>query len=56
VIIGVQMGEISIPFEVHIKEHKHNLTQGLTEKSKLAQHVYEEGHKICWNEAKVMQI
>jgi hypothetical protein len=32
--------------EVRIKEHKYNLTQGLLEKSKLAQHAYEEGHKI----------
>jgi hypothetical protein len=30
--------------------------QGLFEKSKLVQHVYEEGHKICWNEAKILQI
>jgi hypothetical protein len=26
------------------------------EKSKLAQHAYEEGHKICWNGARVLQI
>jgi hypothetical protein len=25
-------------------------------KSKLDQHSYEEGHKICWKEAKVLQI
>jgi hypothetical protein len=25
------------------------------EKSKLAQHAYEEGHRICWKEAKVLQ-
>jgi hypothetical protein len=42
--------------EVHIKEHKYNLTQGMHEKSKLPQHAYEEGHKICWKEAKVLQI
>jgi hypothetical protein len=30
--------------------------QGLLEKSKLAQHAYEEGHKICWNKARVLQI
>jgi hypothetical protein len=42
--------------EVCIKEHKYNLTQGLLEKSKLAQHANEEGHKICWSEAKVLQI
>jgi hypothetical protein len=40
--------------EVRIKEHKYNLTQGLLEKSKLAQHSY-EGHRICWKEAKVLQ-
>jgi hypothetical protein len=44
------------PLEVHIKEHKHNLTQCLLEKSKLAQHAYEEGHKLRRNEAKVLQI
>jgi hypothetical protein len=44
------------PLEVCIKEHKYNLTQGLLDKSKLAQHAYEEGHKICWKDAKVLQI
>jgi hypothetical protein len=43
------------PLEVCIKEHKCNLTQGLLEKSKLAQHAY-EGHRICWNEVEVLQI
>jgi hypothetical protein len=43
-------------FEVCIKERKRNLTQDLLEKSKLAQHAYEEGHKICWSEKKVFQI
>jgi hypothetical protein len=32
--------------EVRIREDKQNLTQGLLEQSKLAQHAYEEGHKI----------
>jgi predicted GIY-YIG superfamily endonuclease len=49
------IGETSTPLEVHFKEHKYNLTQGLLQKSKVAQHVYKEGHKICWNEAKVLQ-
>jgi hypothetical protein len=44
------------PLEVRIKEHKYNLTQGLPEKSKLAQQAYEEDHRICWNEATVLQI
>jgi hypothetical protein len=38
-----------------LKDHKYNPTQGLLEKSKLAQHAYEEAHKICWNEAKILQ-
>jgi hypothetical protein len=33
-----------------------NLTQDLLEKSELAEHAYEEKHKICWKEAKVLQI
>jgi hypothetical protein len=50
------IGETRRLVEVRIKEHKYNLTQGFLEKSKLVQHAYEEGHKICWNEAKVLQI
>jgi hypothetical protein len=50
------ISETSRPLKVCIKEHKYNLTRGLLEKSKPAQHAYEEGHKICWNEAKVLQI
>jgi hypothetical protein len=49
------VGETGRPFEVHIKDYKYNLTEGLLAKSKLAQHVHEEGHEICWNEA-VLQI
>jgi hypothetical protein len=41
--------------EVRIKEHKHNLKQGRLEKSKLAQHAHEEGHRIKWDEAKAIQ-
>jgi hypothetical protein len=44
------IGKTSRRLEVRNKEHKYNLTQNLFEKSKLAQHAYEEGHKICWNE------
>jgi hypothetical protein len=52
------IGETRRPLEVCIKEHKYsyNLTQGLLEKSKLAQHAYDEGHKTCRKEAKVLQI
>jgi hypothetical protein len=55
-IIIHYIGETGRPLEVRIKEHKCNLTQGLLEKSKLSQHAYEEGHKICCCEAKILQI
>jgi hypothetical protein len=42
--------------EVCIEEQKCNLTQDFLVKSKLVQHAYEECHKICWEEAKVLQI
>jgi predicted GIY-YIG superfamily endonuclease len=48
------IGKTSRLLEVRIKEHKYNRTQSLLEKSKLAQHTYEESHKICWNEAKAL--
>jgi hypothetical protein len=35
---------------------QYNLTQGLLEKSKLAERAYKEEHKICWKEQKVFQI
>jgi hypothetical protein len=44
------------PLKVRITEHKYNLAQGLLEKSKLAQHTYEVGNKICWKEANILQI
>jgi hypothetical protein len=47
------IGEKNRHLEVCIKEKKHNLTKGLFEKSKLAQHAYKEGHKMCWKEMKV---
>jgi hypothetical protein len=40
---------------VRIKEHKQNLKQELLQKSKLAQHAYEEVHRIKWDEAKSIQ-
>jgi hypothetical protein len=49
-------GETSRLLDVLIKKHRYNLSHCLLEKSKLAQHAYEEGHKICWNEAKVLQV
>jgi hypothetical protein len=42
-------GENGRPLEEGLREHKHNLKQGLKEKSKLAQHAYNEVHHIIWN-------
>jgi hypothetical protein len=41
---------------VRLREHKHNFKEGLTEKSKLAQHAYEEDHKVMWDEARVLEV
>jgi predicted GIY-YIG superfamily endonuclease len=36
------IGETGRPLAVRLREHRHNLQQGVLEKSKLAQHAYEE--------------
>jgi hypothetical protein len=41
---------------VRISEHMHNLRAGLLEKSKLVQHAYEEGHRVGWDEARILEI
>jgi hypothetical protein len=56
IVADVTLAKKSRPSEVHIKEHKYNLTHGLLEKSKLAQYSYKKGHKICWKEVKALQI
>jgi hypothetical protein len=50
------VGETGRPLSISIGEHKFNLKNGLLCKSKLAQHAFEEGHQISWNEAKILQI
>jgi hypothetical protein len=44
------------PLEVRIKRDKYNMIQSLLEKSKLAKKTYEDGHKICWKQATILQI
>jgi hypothetical protein len=41
---------------MRLHEHRHNLKQGLLEKSKLAKHAYEEGHKVGWDQARILDI
>jgi predicted GIY-YIG superfamily endonuclease len=47
------IGETGRPLAVRLRGHRHNLKEGLLEKSKLAQHVYEEGHIVGWDEARI---
>jgi hypothetical protein len=41
---------------VRLREHRHNLQQGLPEKSKLIQHAYEEGYRVGWDNARILGI
>jgi hypothetical protein len=38
--------ECGRPLVMQLHEHRHNLQQGLLEKSKLGQHDYDEGHRV----------
>jgi hypothetical protein len=49
------IGETGRPLAVRLREHKHNLREGLLEKSKLAQHPYEEGHRVGCDEARILE-
>jgi hypothetical protein len=49
------IGETGRSLAVRLREHKHNLQQGLLEKSKLAQHAYEEGHRVGCVEARILE-
>jgi hypothetical protein len=50
------IGETDRPPAVRIHEPSHNLKEGLLEKLKLAQHTYEEGHRVSWDEARFLEI
>jgi hypothetical protein len=41
---------------VRLRDHRHNLRQGLLEKSKLAQYAYEEGHRVSWDDTRILDI
>jgi hypothetical protein len=40
---------------MRLHEHRHNLKEGLLEKSKLAQHADEECHRVGWDEARILE-
>jgi hypothetical protein len=50
------IGETSRPLTIHIQEHRHNLEKGLLEKSRLAQHAFEEDLRIGWNNVKILKM
>jgi predicted GIY-YIG superfamily endonuclease len=50
------IGETGRPLAVRFPEHRHNLKKGLLEKSKIAQHAYEEGHKGGWDKGRNLDI
>jgi hypothetical protein len=50
------IGETDRSLAVWFCEHRHNLKEGLLERSKLAQHAYEEGHSVVWDEARILEI
>jgi hypothetical protein len=50
------IGETGRPLAVRLREHRHNLKEGLLEKSKLAQHANEDGHTVGWDEARIAEI
>jgi hypothetical protein len=39
-----------------VNVRKHSLQEGLLEKSKQAQHAYEEGRSVGWDEARILDI
>jgi predicted GIY-YIG superfamily endonuclease len=50
------IGETGRPLAVRLCEHRHNIKDGLLEKSILAQHAYEEGHRVGWDKASILEI
>jgi hypothetical protein len=49
------IGETGRLLGVRLREHTHNIKEGLIENSKLAQNAYEEGRWIGWNEARILE-
>jgi predicted GIY-YIG superfamily endonuclease len=49
------IGETGRSLAVRIREHRHNLKEGLLDKSKLTQHA-NEGHRVGWDEARILEI
>jgi hypothetical protein len=50
------IGQTGRPLDLRIREHRYNLTEGILEKFKLAQHAYEECHRVGWVKARILGI
>jgi hypothetical protein len=50
------IGETGRPLALRLRENRHNLRQGLLEKSKLAQHANEGGNWVGGDDARVLEI
>lgn len=48
------IGETGRPLQVRIKEHQKLVAKGETDKSRLAQHVWDEHHRVKWDEASII--
>jgi hypothetical protein len=49
---------VTLAIQLHLvyrlRKNRYNFKQGVLEKSKLAQHAYKEGHRVIWNEARIL--
>jgi hypothetical protein len=50
------IGETGRSLAVLLREDRHNLKEGLKEKSKWAQYAYEEGHSVDLDKARILEI
>jgi hypothetical protein len=46
----------SRPLSVWLREHRHNLRESILEELKLAQHAHEEGHRVGWDQPRILKI
>jgi hypothetical protein len=50
------IGKTGSLLAVQLLEHRHYLKESLLEKTKLAQHAYAKGHRVGWDEARILEI
>jgi predicted GIY-YIG superfamily endonuclease len=50
------IGETGRHSAVRSREHRYSIKEDIVEKSKLAQYAYEEGHRVGWGKARILEI